>query len=67
MFFILVVTKSLVLIIIVTSCSWTNETLFAAMKNHITNVVTQCRGQCYAWDVANEGTYTLVYTQTISN
>ncbi|KAL2836927.1 putative endo-1,4-beta-xylanase [Aspergillus pseudoustus] len=55
----------------VTSGSWTNATLTAALRNHITNVVTHYKGRCIHWDVVNEalnedGTYrTNIFYTTI--
>ncbi|EKD17457.1 uncharacterized protein L3040_005060 [Drepanopeziza brunnea f. sp. 'multigermtubi'] len=34
--------------------TWTRETLQKVLVDHITGVVTQYKGQCYAWDVVNE-------------
>ncbi|KUI69056.1 Endo-1,4-beta-xylanase D [Cytospora mali] len=46
----------------VTSDTWTNATLAAAIEAHIASEVGHYKGQCYAWDVVNEaladdGTY----------
>ncbi|RFU25810.1 hypothetical protein B7463_g10530, partial [Scytalidium lignicola] len=38
----------------VTSTTWTNETLTAALINHVTNEASHWASQCYAWDVVNE-------------
>ena len=60
-----------ILTYLVTSGTWTNATLIAALKTHIQNEVTHYKGQCYAWDVVNEafnddGTYrTDVFYNTI--
>lgn len=39
---------------IVTSGSWTNATLVAALQAHIAAEVGHYKGKCYAWDVVNE-------------
>ena len=33
---------------------WTNATLSAALRNHVTNLVTHFGDRCYSWDVVNE-------------
>ena len=38
----------------VSSGTWTNATLQAALQAHITSEVTRYKGKCYAWDVVNE-------------
>lgn len=53
------------------SDSWTNATLAAAIEAHIASEVGHYKGQCYAWDVVNEaladdGTYrTSVFYNTM--
>lgn len=38
----------------VSSGTWTNATLAAAIEAHIASEVGHYKGQCYAWDVVNE-------------
>ncbi|KAH8750851.1 glycoside hydrolase superfamily [Diaporthe sp. PMI_573] len=38
----------------VTSGTWTNSTLAAAIQAHIASEVGHYKGKCYAWDVVNE-------------
>lgn len=55
----------------VTSGTWTNSTLAAAIQAHIASEVGHYKGKCYAWDVVNEalnddGTYrTSVFYNTM--
>lgn len=37
-----------------TSDTWTNATLTAAVEAHIQSEVGHYKGLCYAWDVVNE-------------
>ena len=46
--------KRLTLAIAVSSGSWTKDSLTKVINTHITNVMGQFKGQCYAWDVVNE-------------
>lgn len=53
------------------SGTWTNSTLTAAIQAHIASEVGHYKGKCYAWDVVNEalnddGTYrTSVFYNTM--
>ncbi|POS70224.1 glycosyl hydrolase family 10 [Diaporthe helianthi] len=38
----------------VSSATWTNSTLTAAIQAHIASEVGHYKGKCYAWDVVNE-------------
>ncbi|KAI0429673.1 family 10 glycosyl hydrolase [Xylaria sp. FL1042] len=39
----------------VSSGTWTVDTLTSVVNTHISNEVGHYKGQCYAWDVVNEG------------
>ena len=39
----------------VESTNWTADALSAVIVERIQNVMEHYRGQCYAWDVVNEG------------
>jgi endo-1,4-beta-xylanase len=58
------------LIVPVSGGTWSNATLTAVLKSHITTEITQYKEQRYAWDVMNEalnhgGTFQQTYSATL--